>query len=142
VEVEVVANPFTGFNIMTGFARNDSKYTKAESDVQGLRPSTATSPTAANLWMSYKLSKGAVRGLGFGFGGIYASDNKVLNSRSVGTFILPAYTILNSTVFYETPTVRAGVKVDNMTNQKYWIGYSSMVPQKLRSVTASVSFKF
>ncbi|MEO6686115.1 MAG: TonB-dependent receptor, partial [Dyadobacter sp.] len=141
-EAEVIAHPLRGLNVVAGFAYNDSKYEKADEDVVGLRPATAMSPYLGNLWVSYRIPEGMVRGLGFGFGGNYASDNKVVNTRSQGVFILPEYTILNATAFYEQSKFRFGVKVDNITDKKYWIGYSSINPQKLRSFTASVSFRF
>ena len=34
------------------------------------------------------------------------------------------------------------VKMDNLTDQHYWIGYGSMNPQKLRSIIGSVAFRF
>lgn len=141
-EAEVIAHPLRGLNVVAGFAYNDSKYEKADEDVVGLRPATAMSPYLGNLWISYRIPEGMVRGLGFGFGGNYASDNKVVNTRSQGVFILPEYTILNGTIFYEQSKFRFGVKADNITDKKYWIGYSSINPQKLRSFTASVSFRF
>jgi len=142
IEAEVVANPVTGLNIVAGFSYNDSKYEKADADVQGLRPSTAMSPYTANWWISYRLPAGSLKGLGIGFGGNYASDNKVVNSVSQGVFILPAYTVLNASLFYDYYRFRFTIKSDNLTDKKYWTGYSSMNPQKLRSVIASVAFKF
>ncbi|OZI09077.1 TonB-dependent siderophore receptor [Siphonobacter sp. BAB-5385] len=142
LEAELIANPFQGLNVVAGFAYNDSKYTKSASDVEGRRPATAMSPYSANLWLSYKISKGAAQGLGFGFGGNYASDNKIVNSVAMGEFILPAYTVLNATAFYEYSKFRLGFKVDNLTNQQYWTGYTTMNPQRPRSVTGSISFKF
>ncbi|HVX51064.1 MAG TPA: TonB-dependent receptor [Chitinophagaceae bacterium] len=141
-EADVTANPITGLNIVAGFAYNDSKLVKADADVEGRRPATAMSPVTANFWVSYKLPQGKAKGLGFGFGGNYASDNQILNSVYYGVFTLPAYTVLNATVFYETPKFRAGVKMDNLTNQQYWIGYTTMNPQPLRSVIGSIAFKF
>lgn len=141
-EAEIIAHPLRGLNVVAGFAYNDSKFEKADEDVVGLRPATAMSPYNGNLWLSYRIADGMARGLGLGFGGNYASDNKVVNTRSQGTFILPEYTILNATVFYEQSKFRFGVKVDNLTDKKYWIGYSTMNPQKLRSLTASLSFRF
>jgi iron complex outermembrane receptor protein len=142
IEAELIANPVRGLNIVAGFAYNDSKLTKADKDVQGRRPATAMSPYAANLWLSYRLPQGNLKGLGFGFGGNYASDNKILNSESYGEFILPAYTVLNASVFYDQPRFRIGLKVDNLTNKEYWIGYTTMNPQKLRSVAGNIAFKF
>ncbi|QMU29144.1 TonB-dependent receptor [Adhaeribacter radiodurans] len=142
VEVEVIANPFRGFNAVAGFSYNDSKLDKADADVNGRRPSTASSPYLANFWLSYRLPETAIKGLGVGFGGNYASDNKIMNSVSMGEFSLPAYTILGATAFYEQTKYRLGLKVDNLTNERYWIGYTTMNPQKLRTIVGSVSYKF
>jgi iron complex outermembrane receptor protein len=140
-EAEVIANPFQGFNVVAGFAYNDSKLEKASTD-EGRRPATANAPLSANLWLSYRVSQGAVKGLSFGFGGNYASDNKIVNSDAQGVFILPAFTVLNASVSFDTPKFRIGAKLDNLTNQKYWIGWSSMNPQKPRNLVGSIAFKF
>jgi iron complex outermembrane receptor protein len=142
IEAQVIANPFRGFNILAGFSYNDSKYTKADADVEGRRPGTASSPYQANLWLSYRLPQEIVRGLGFGFGGNYASDNEVINSASQGVFTLPAYTILNASAFLDRPKYRIGLAVNNLTNKEYWIGYTTVNPQMLRQVTGSITFKF
>ncbi|MNE48732.1 ferrichrome outer membrane transporter [compost metagenome] len=96
----------------------------------------------ANLWVSYRLVKGPVKGLGLGIGGNYASENLVINNAYEGEFILPAYTVLNATAFYDLTKFRIGVKLDNLTNERYWIGYSNISPQKSRSISASLAFKF
>ena len=141
-EAQIIANPVQGLSIVAGFAYNDSKYEKSSSDVEGRRPTTAGSPILANLWLNYHLPISATRGLNFGFGGNYASDTKVVNSATTGIFILPEYTVLNASVSYDTNKFRIGAKVDNLTDKHYWIGYSTMNPQKVRSFTGSIAFKF
>ncbi|HVU99139.1 MAG TPA: TonB-dependent receptor [Puia sp.] len=142
VEAEVIANPFTGLNIVAGFSYNDSKYQRTDKDVEGRRPSTAASPYTANWWLSYKIPAGSLKGLGIGFGGNYASDNKIVNSVSQGAFILPAYTILSASLFYDYAKFRFTVKADNLTDQHSWVGYTTVNPQPLRSVKAGIAFKF
>lgn len=142
IEVDLIANPFPGFNAVAGFSYNDSRLTNASADVDGRRPTTASSPYLANLWLSYRLPTSVVKGLGVGVGGNYASDNRILNSISQGIFVLPAYTVLNASVFYDQPRFRLSAKVDNFTNERYWIGYTTMNPQKPRSVIGSVAYKF
>jgi iron complex outermembrane receptor protein len=143
VDAEIVASPIEGLSLVAGLGYNDSKYEKADDpDIEGMRPGTAGSPWVANWWISYRLQGPALKGLGAGFGGNYASDNKVINSKSTGTFILPEYTILNASVFYDQPKFRISVKIDNLTNQKYWVGYTTVNPQKLRNFGASIAFKF
>jgi iron complex outermembrane receptor protein len=141
-EAEVIANPIQGLNVVAGFAYNESQYKKTDIFTTGLRPGTASSPYAANFWISYRLPENILRGVGVGFGGNYASDNKIINSRDIGVFTLPAYTVLNATAFYDHPKFRFGIKVDNLTNKKYWIGYTTVNPQELRSITGSLSLKF
>ncbi|MDB4923412.1 TonB-dependent receptor [Mucilaginibacter sp.] len=141
-EAEVIANPLKGINIVAGFSYNDSKYTKASTDVEGRRPGTASSPYTANLWISYRLPKETIDGLGFGFGGNYASDNKVVNSVSQGVFILPAYTILNATAFYDVSRYRFSFGVNNLTDKKYWIGYTTVNPQTTRQAIGTIAYKF
>jgi iron complex outermembrane receptor protein len=141
-EAQIIATPVSGLNVVAGFAYNDSKYEKSSPDVDGRRPGTAASPILANLWLNYHMPISATRGLNFGFGGNYASDSKVINSVSQGVFVLPEYTVLNASISYDTNKFRVGAKVDNITDKHYWIGYSTMNPQKVRSFTGSVAFKF
>jgi len=141
-ELSLTANPLPGLNMVGGFAYNYSKFVNTNEDVNGRRPNTASSPYLANAWVSYRQPEGTLKGLGLGFGGNYASDNKILNSVSQGVFTLPSYTVLNASAFYDLPHYRFAVKVDNLTNEHYWIGYTTLTAQKLRSVVGSVAYKF
>lgn len=142
IEASIIASPVDGLSIVAGYAYNESYYINTTDDVNGLRPATASSPTSANLWVNYRIPQGSLKGLSIGAGGNYASDVKIINSRSAGVFVLPAYTVLNAALSYDTPKFRFGAKVDNLTNKHYWTGYSSMNPQKTRSFVGTVAFKF
>ncbi|ASU35587.1 TonB-dependent receptor [Mucilaginibacter xinganensis] len=140
-ETEIIANPFSGINIVAGFSYNDSKYTRADSDVIGRRPNTAGSPYLANLYISYRLPQNVVKGLGVGIGGNYASDNKIINSNSQGTFSLPSYTLFNGSLFFDRSKYRLGLSANNITNKHYYTGYTTVNPQKLRQFVLSASYK-
>ena len=142
VEANLVANPFPGFNIIAGYAHNEGKYTKADPDVQGRRPGSSGPADMANFWVSYRIATGAVKGLGAGAGSNYAGKNVILSSVSQGEFTAPAYTTFKASVFYDRPRYRLSVNADNLTNQKYWIGWTTVNPQPLRSIYASATFKF
>jgi len=139
IEAEVIANPFGGFNIVAGYTYNDSKMTRSEKSIEGLRPASAGPQHLANFWMSYRLMKGAAKGLGFGIGGNYGSSSFQTNT-STFVFNIPSYTLLDATVYYDRPTFRFGVKVDNLTNEKYWS--PRLAPQMPTRVTANVTFRF
>ncbi|MDO7851024.1 TonB-dependent receptor [Hymenobacter convexus] len=141
VDVSIVANPVRGFNVVAGFGYNDSKFETPDETVNGRRPNTASSPILANAWLSYRQPAGALQGLGLGFGGNYANENRVQNT-TTNVFTLPSYTVLNASIFYDQPKYRLSAKVDNLTDKQYWTGYTTMNPQKLRSIVGSVVYKF
>ncbi|WP_426490076.1 TonB-dependent receptor domain-containing protein [Hymenobacter sp. 102] len=141
VEVSVIANPLRGFNVVGGFSYNDSKFENTAEDVNGRRPNTASSPIVANAWLSYRQPEGILKGLGAGFGGNYANENRIQNT-ATNVFTLPSYTILNASLFYDQPKYRISAKVDNLTDKQYWTGYTTMNPQRLRSIVGSVAYKF
>lgn len=138
-EAEIIANPVSGLNIVAGFTYNDSKYSKSNENIQGYRPTTAGPPRMANLWVSYRLVKGAAKGLGVGFGGIYGSESYQSNTKTF-TFTIPSYTVLDTSVFYDKPKFRIGLKADNLTSEKYW-SYRLAAQSPLK-VTGNITFKF
>lgn len=142
VELEANAYLIKGFSVIAGVSYNDMKYTEADETVMGRRPATASSPWLVNFNASYQFLDGNLKGLGFGVGGNYASDNKIVNSTTMGTFILPKYLVMNANVFYDTTKFRIGVKVDNFTNEYYWNGYTTANAQPLANVVGSFTYKF
>ncbi|WP_207425029.1 TonB-dependent receptor [Pedobacter sp. SYSU D00535] len=140
-ETDVVSNPLKGLNIVAGYSYNDSKMTKAAAGVQGRRPVTAGPAHLVNAWISYSIQQRALKGLGFGFGGNYASENLITNSAATGVFSIPAYTVLNATAFYNARLYRISLKVDNISNETYYKGWTTVEPQLPRSVLAGIAFK-
>lgn len=138
-EAELIANPISGLNIVAGYTYNDSKYTRSNASLQGLRPSTSGSPRTANLWASYRIVTGSAQGLGIGFGGIYGSESYQTNTATF-KFTIPEYTVLDASLFYDQPKYRLGIKVDNLTNEKYW-SYR-LAAQNPTRITANITFKF
>jgi iron complex outermembrane receptor protein len=141
-ELEVLATPVAGLNILAGYSYNDSKFTKATAATEGRRPPAAGPRNLANAWVSYTLLKGKLKGLGFGAGGNYVDEHMTSNALATGVFTLPSYTLLNGTIFYEARWYRLGVKIDNATNELYFVGQGTLTPQMPRSFSANVTIKF
>lgn len=144
VEVSIVANPIKGLNVIAGFSLNDAEVTKESpgDGYLGLRPEEAGPETLVNLWANYTVTNGQLKGFGIGFGGNYASEYKTLNRANTGTFALPDYTVLNSALSYDNDKFNVSLKLNNMLNEKYYSGWSTVTPQRLRSITAGVTYKF
>lgn len=144
VEVSIVANPIKGLNVIAGFSHNDAEVTKESpgDGYLGLRPEEAGPETLVNFWANYAVTNGQLKGFGIGFGGNYASEYKTLNRATTGTFALPDYTVLNSALSYDNDKFNVSLKLNNMLNEKYYSGWSTVTPQRLRSITAGVTYKF
>lgn len=151
VELEVNAYLLKGLSLVGGVSYNDSKYLDADATTKGRRPGTAGSPWLASLYASYQILDGSLKGLGFGLGGNYANDHREINNNIIDAngnvtgesiFILPKYLVLNASAFYDTKKFRIGVKVDNFTNQHYWVGFTTANPQQLVNALGSITYKF
>ena len=139
VEVELTANPFAGLNLVAGYAWNDSEYTNADASVQGLRPALSGPARTLNFWASYRLSQGSWNGLGFGFGGNSGSMSYQTNTQTAKV-IIPSYTLLDATIFYDQPKYRIGAKVDNLTGEKAWS--VRLTPQNPARFIGNFTLKF
>ncbi|MEP6804803.1 MAG: TonB-dependent receptor, partial [Flavobacterium sp.] len=141
-EAEIVANPIDGLNIVAGYSYNDALLTAGDLDFVGHRPESAGPQNLANLWASYRFLDGELKGFGLGFGGNYASNNKIMNRTLTGQFTIPEYTVLNSSVFYGTEKFTLTLKLDNIANVDTYDGWSTIHPKNMRSLAASFSYKF
>lgn len=139
IELEVIASPFKEFNLIAGYAYNDVYSINTNPDIDGLRQWTGPGQTA-NLWLSYHLLNGMLKGLGIGAGGNYAGKAYIEQSRARGPFYAPAYTVFNALLSYDRPKYRLVMKADNITDKVYWGSYiGQMMPRRL---SASVAIKF
>ncbi|ANH82095.1 TonB-dependent receptor [Niabella ginsenosidivorans] len=142
IEVEVLANPVNGWTLLAGYGYNDSKMQKAAEDVNGLRPVPAGPYNTANFWTNYSFTETALKGLGIGMNVNYSGESYAINSNMDGQLMLPAATILGGHLTYDLPHFRIGLKVNNITNEQYWKGWSNFIPQMPRQFIGSVAYKF
>ncbi|CAL2103922.1 conserved exported protein of unknown function [Tenacibaculum sp. 190130A14a] len=157
VELELNANPINGLNIRASYAYNDSKVTDAYSEkavrgnvtgvtlteLEGRRPEEAGPQTTYNFWTDYKFPEGTFLekfGIGAGFNG--ASEHLTINNAISGTFTLPSYVVYNAGMYYNSDKVRVGLKVNNLTDEVYYKGWSTVNAQAPRAYLASVTYKF
>jgi iron complex outermembrane receptor protein len=143
-ELSIIANPVNGLNLIAGFSDNDSEVTKDNpgDGYVGFRPEEAGPQKLLNFWASYTVQGSILKGLGIGFGGNSASEHKTLNRENTGTFVLPSYTVLNSSLSYTGGQYSIILKVNNITSQKYFSGWSTVTPQNLRNISLSLNYKF
>jgi iron complex outermembrane recepter protein len=143
-EFSLIANPINGLNLIAGYSDNKSEVIRdnPENGYLGLRPEEAGPEKLINFWASYAIQTGVLKGLGFGFGGNAASEHKTLNRANIGSFTLPAYQVFNGSISYQGNQYSIIVKGNNLTNQKYFSGWSTVTPQNLRNLSVSLNYQF
>ncbi|WP_192347287.1 TonB-dependent receptor [Algoriphagus sp. Y33] len=135
-DIELIANPIPGLNVISGYAFNDNRIVKTSDEAIEGNKATDAPENIVNFWASYTLQH-KLKGLGFGFGGNYV-DKSYMFSDNI--FTIPAYTVLNTSAFYDQPKWRASVKLNNLTNEKYWTIWG--VPQAPTNFAANLTLRF
>lgn len=141
VEVEILANPLQGWTIMTGYGYNKSKFVKADADVEGRRPQGSGPENTINFWTNYTFTSTALKGLGLGISVNYADESVSISLNPDGDLILPSYTLLGAHITYDLPKWKFGVKLNNITNEQYWMGWTNLIPQRPLQAIATVGYK-
>ncbi len=93
-----------------------------------------------NLWADYKFFKNF--GAGAGFNGQSKYDTMVGYKSVTGSFYIPAYTIFNASLYYENDTYRVSIKANNITDEIYYSGWSTITPQQRRMLLGTFTYKF
>ncbi len=145
IELEVNANPIDGLNLRGGFSFNDAEVTKSKSrpDLIGVRPAESGADVLYNFWGDYKFKEGFAKNFGVGAGFNGASDYDTMSDyTNSGGFTLPAYTVFNASIYYESDTFRISLKGNNLTDEAYYSGWSTLTPQQTRMFIATLDYKF
>ena len=144
VEFSLTANPIQGLNLLAGYSLNHSEVTKDDpaNGYLGLRPEEAGPRQLINYWANYTILNSKLKGLTFGIGGNAASEHLTLNRANTGSFALPSYHVLNASVAYKADRYTLTLRADNLTDAKYFTGWSTITPQQRRSIALGISFRF
>jgi iron complex outermembrane receptor protein len=145
-ELEVNAYPASGLTLIAGFSHNNVANVAGSANdfyaEAGSAPGGNGPQDQVNFWANYQVPNGGLKDFGFGIGGNYASEYRVIDNSQTGTFDLPAYTLLNASVFYNPDKFRFSLNVNNLTDTEYYIGYWSVNPQKPANFVISMAYKF
>ncbi|PTD13693.1 TonB-dependent siderophore receptor [Flavobacterium columnare] len=135
-ELEVTSQLTNNFTIIGGIGYNENKFISGEASLIDKRVAGAPK-NMYNLWVDYKIKEGFAKNIRVGLGGNHVSD---VFWNASNTMTIPSYTVINSAITYEKGLWGFGLKLNNLTNQKFW--NSDAQPQALRNVICSMSFKF
>ncbi|MEH2180216.1 TonB-dependent siderophore receptor [Nostoc sp.] len=116
VELSLAGEILPGWNVIAGYAYTDVEVTKdANPDVVGKSP-TNVPKHSFNIWTSYEIQSGALKGFGMGAGvffiGVRPGDDE-------NTYTVPSYLRTNAAIFYKQDRFRAAINFKNLFNVDY-----------------------
>lgn len=135
VDADIRLNPIHGLNMILGYAFNESKFIKANPEIEGKRP-LGIPKHALNFWASY-FFRGLLKGLGFGAGFIY-SGSFYYDDRN--TLSIPSYVLLNAGLYFKSPSFNIYFTGNNLSDKRYWDHLGT--PQMPARYILSLQFHF
>ena len=130
-----------GWNVIAGYAYTDAKITEDNTFAVG-NSINNVAENSFNLWTSYELQQGDLKGLGFGLGFFYVGDRQENLDNS---FTLPNYFRTDAAIFYERDRFRASLNLNNLFDIDYFesaYGDLSLYPWEPFTVQGTVSWRF
>lgn len=157
VELDIIAKPIEGLNIIAGYSYNDMRFTKTSglkgSFIEGDRLARTPANTA-NLSFFYTLQSGTLKGVSLGALGNYIGkrvggwNNQVDPALPNGIFDreipLEGYTTIDLSVGYEWKKIAILCKLSNITNELNYTVHEnySVNPIAPRQIMISLRYKF
>lgn len=122
MDVDVAGKVGKHLYINANYSYVDAKISKdKDASLIGLQ-NNGTARNIANGWIKYQLTEGVVKGLGIGAGIQYTDKRSGIwpgYNNQDGNKYLPAYTIFDAALSYNTGRFRINLNVYNLGNKKY-----------------------
>ena len=144
-EAEASGQPQPGWDIVAGYAYNDTRYLRAPIAQQGQVFSPVTPRHSVNLFTRYAFTSPALRGFSIGGGMSYRSE---FYAQSGALRInAPGYALLNAQVGYQiNDHVSVNLSVDNLLDKTYYEKVSGVSRQNFygepRRVTVALKARY
>lgn len=140
VELTVQGEILPGWNIIAGYAYTDARITQDNAFPVGNRLDLVPE-NAFNLWTTYEIQSGDLRGLGFGVGFFAVSDRQGDLDNS---FQLPSYLRTDAAIFYRRDRFRVALNVKNLFNVDYFEAFrvGGVFPGEPFTVQGRISWTF
>ncbi len=117
IELQGVARPLAGLDLVASVTFNDLEVTKSNNRVElGKRP-TGMPAQMASMWADYTIQTGALAGLGFGGGVRYVGSSK---ADTANTINVPSYTLADAAIHYQFNGYRLALNATNLFNTDYY----------------------
>jgi iron complex outermembrane receptor protein len=118
VELETIFQLHKTWNLILDYAFTDARVVQ-DNVIPAGTPTQNVPRNSANLWSTYELQRGWLSGLGFGFGARYYTDQ---SGDLLDTFSIPAYGLMDASIFYRRKHLNWQVNAYNLADKRYFTG--------------------
>lgn len=140
-ELENIFQLHRTWNLILSYAFTDANVLQ-DTVIPAGTPTQNVPRNSVSVWSTYELQGGWIRGLGFGFGARYYTDQ---SGDPLDTFSIPAYGLVDASIFYRRRHLSWQVNGYNLANKRYFTGSYSDVyvqPGSPRSIHTTISWMF
>ncbi|NCI46533.1 TonB-dependent receptor [Sediminibacterium soli] len=153
IEFDLKGRLAKGLDLVANYALTDSKITRVANGVTSMKVGDVVPGYArhtANVWLTYRLQEGVLKGLGFSSGLMFLDGRKTYWDISPDpNQVLPAYTKLDAGISYEKDNLVFNFNVFNVLN-KYlyngsyysWLKAYNWQTDPPRNLRFSVNYRF
>ena len=121
IEFDARGEIITGLSLMVNYAYTDSKISKDAEPTNVGNPVPGFAKHVTNAWLTYRIQRGALKGLGFSSGYQWQLD-RLPWSLGTGTSDLPNYFRLDAGASYQIKKMSFAVNVNNVLNTYLYSG--------------------
>ncbi|GJD15228.1 ferrichrome iron receptor [Rivularia sp. IAM M-261] len=141
IEFDISGEILRGWNVIAGYAFTNAEITE-DNDLPIGNQLNNVPKHALNLWTTYELQSGSLKGLGFGLGVFYYGDRQ---GELGNTFELPGYTRTDAAIFYKRDNFRASLNIRNLFDVDYFVSAQNrnrVLPGDPLTVQGTISWQF
>ncbi len=141
VEMEATLHPLTGWNMTTAYSYINAEVLHDTTIAAGT-PTINAPRNIFNVWTTYEIPRGTVRGLTLGIGGRHYTDQ---SGDLADSFQLPGYGLVDASLSYRRGRAQWQVNGYNLADKRYASGsYNNLYvkPGDPRTVRGTISWNF
>jgi iron complex outermembrane recepter protein len=140
VELETTFQLQKTWNLMLAYAFTEATVVRDNAIPAGT-PTQNVPRHSMNVWSTYELQNGWLRGVGLGFGTRYYTDQ---SGDLLDTFSIPAYGLMDASIFYRRGHLGWQLNAYNLADKRYFTGSYNDVyvqPGSTRSIHTTISWR-
>ncbi|MDZ7969676.1 MAG: TonB-dependent siderophore receptor [Nostoc sp. DedSLP03] len=141
IEFDISGEISPGWNIIAGYAYTDAEITRDNPSTVGNQLNNVPRH-ALNLWTTYEIQSGSLKGLGFGLGAFYYGDRQADLGNTVE---LPSYVRTDAAIYYKRDNYRAAINIKNLFDTDYFVSAQNVnriIPGDPLTIQGTISWQF